>query len=292
MKQLKFASVIPIEKGWSEDCKYRVEREDGIPYLLRVSPIASYEKRKALFDLVKKVSQLGIPMCRPVEFGICEKGVYTFYTWIDGEDAETVIPLLPEEEQYALGLTAGEILKRIHLIPAPAEREKWHIFFERKARWKIQKYKESSIQIEGGDRLISYIESNIALIEGRPQCFQHGDYHIGNMMMENGKLVIIDFDRFDFGDPWEEFNRIVWCAQSCPPFAAGMVNGYFEGSPPIAFFRLLALYIASNTLSSVVWAQTFGQGEVETMTKQAQDVLSWFDNMKNPVPAWYRSYAV
>jgi aminoglycoside phosphotransferase (APT) family kinase protein len=23
------------------------------------------------------------------------------------------------------------------------------------------------------------------------------------------KIVIIDFDRYDFGDPWEEFNRIV-----------------------------------------------------------------------------------
>ena len=23
-------------------------------------------------------------------------------------------------------------------------------------------------------------------------------------MIENGKLVVIDFDRYDFGDPWEE----------------------------------------------------------------------------------------
>ena len=31
--------------------------------------------------------------------------------------------------------------------------------------------------------------------EDRPQVFQHGDYHIGNMMIENGKLIIIDFDK-------------------------------------------------------------------------------------------------
>jgi len=27
------------------------------------------------------------------------------------------------------------------------------------------------------------------------------------------ELIIIDFDRYDFGAPWEEFNRIVWSAK-------------------------------------------------------------------------------
>jgi serine/threonine-protein kinase len=32
----------------------------------------------------------------------------------------------------------------------------------------------------------------------------------------------------------------------------------------------------------------FGEGEIRTMTRQAADVLRWFDDMKNPVPLWYR----
>ena len=39
------------------------------------------------------------------------------------------------------------------------------------------------------------------------------------------KLGIIDFNRFDYGDPWEEFNRIVWCAQASTEFASGYING-------------------------------------------------------------------
>jgi len=27
--------------------------------------------------------------------------------------------------------------------------------------------------------------------------------------------------------------------------------------------------------------------EIAVMKKQAQDVLTWFDNMNNPVPSWY-----
>jgi len=57
---------------------------------------------------------------------------------------------------------------------------------------------------------------------------------------------------------------------------------------PMEFWRLLALYISSNTLSSLPWAIPFGDGEIETMTKQAADVLSWYDNMRNPVPTWYK----
>ena len=34
-------------------------------------------------------------------------------------------------------------------------------------------------------------------------------------------IMVIDFNRNDFGDPWEEFNRIVWCAPNTPLFATG-----------------------------------------------------------------------
>jgi serine/threonine-protein kinase len=107
------------------------------------------------------------------------------------------------------------------------------------------------------------------------------------MMLENGEIKIIDFDRYDFGDPWEEFNRIVWSAALSPHFATGQLRGYFGGEPPIEFFKLLAFYIASNTLSSIYWAIPFGQSDIDTMMKQAKDVLDWFENMQNPVPTWY-----
>ena len=66
-----------------------------------------------------------------------------------------------------------------------------------------------------------------------------------------------------------------------------MVNGYFDGDVPPEFWKLLALYISSNTLSSIPWAIPFGQGEVEVMLHQAGEVLSWYDCMRNPVPSWY-----
>ena len=91
-----------------------------------------------------------------------------------------------------------------------------------------------------------------------------------------------------FGDPWEEFNRIVWCAQIAPSFAAGMVDGYFDNNVPLEFWKLLALYICSNTLSSLPWAISFGDGEIKTMKNQAKEILEWYENMTRVIPTWYR----
>jgi len=107
------------------------------------------------------------------------------------------------------------------------------------------------------------------------------------MMLAGGNLYIIDFDRYDFGDPWEEFNRITFSAALSPHFATGQLDGYFGGKPPLEFFKLMAFYICANAVSSLPWAADFGQDEVDTMLRQAEDVLEWFDNMRNPVPTWY-----
>jgi len=209
-------------------------------------------------------------------------------TWCAGEDAEVVLPSLTETEQFVLGIKSGEILRLIHSIPAPKEQEEWSSRFNRKTNNKIEKYKACGIKIDGDDKIIDYIENNCYLLSSRPQCYQHGDYHVGNMIISpDNTLSIIDFNRSDFGDSWEEFNRIVWSATVSPHFATGQLNGYFGGRPPIEFFKLLAFYILSNTLSSIYWAIPFGEKEITTMKDQARDVLSWFDNLNNPVPTWY-----
>ena len=286
---MKFLTKNLIDKGWSRDKKYCVTDENGTRYLLRVSDISEYDAKKAEFEMMRQVSALGVPMCQPIEFGVCDEGVFSLQSWIDGDDAEEVISTLSDTEQYVYGLEAGRILKKIHSIPAPSSQEDWEARFNRKMDYKIQKYNECPIKYENGQAFIDYINENRYLLKDRLQTYQHGDYHIGNMMIgRDKKLYIIDFNRNDFGDPWEEFNRIVWCAQKSPLFASGMVNGYFGNDVPLEFWKLLALYISSNTLSSVPWAIPFGEEQIGVMVNQAKEVLEWYENMKNPVPAWYK----
>ena len=280
----------PIEKGWSGDRKYCAVTADGQKYLLRISTIDRLERKRREYEKMCEVAQLGIPMCLPVEFGTCDEGAYSIQSWIDGVDAEETVMSMDADTQYRYGWDAGQILAKIHTIPAPVDAPEWENRFNAKIDRKIAMYENCELKYEsGGDAFLSYLAENRYLLRGRPQRYQHGDYHIGNMMIDhNGVLTIIDFDRDDFGDPWEEFNRIVWCAQAAPAFASGMVDGYFHGDVPMEFWKLLALYICSNTLSSLPWAIPFGDKEIQVMRNQAAQVLQWYDGMKNVVPSWYQ----
>ena len=297
----EFVSLTLIEKGWSHDRKYRAVTAEGEVFLLRVMPEGTHEKWFPWFERQKAYARLGVPMCETCEFGEWpgrEGGVYAVQRWIDGEDAEAVLPRLTPEAQYEEGLKAGRILRLIHSLPIPEDTRRglpdWEAKFNAKLDRKIKGYLDCPLRIEGDAHLFRYIEETRPLLGGRPNACQHGDYHVGNMMFERrgefpGRLTVIDFNREDFGDPWEEFNRIVWCAGCAPAFARGRVDGYFGGAEhvPELFWRLLALYIASNTLSSLYWAIPFGEREIKTMTAQAAAVLGWFENMTNPVPSWY-----
>lgn len=291
MSTYDFKTRIQIKKGWSDDKKYCVTTHDGEKYLLRISKIEQLERKRVEFEMMQRVEALGVPICKPIAFGTCDEGVYFLQSWIEGKDFEEVLTRLTDTQQYDYGIEAGQILKHIHSIEAPDTQEEWEVRFNRKIEKKIKMYKDCPIKYEYGQAFIDYINANCYLLKSRPQCYQHGDYHVGNMMIDSeGKLQIIDFDRDDLGDPWEEFNRIVWSAQKSSLFASGMVNGYFNDNVPMDFWRLLALYISNNTLSSITWAIPFGQSEIDTMINQAKEVLKWYDNMQNPVPTWYKGY--
>ena len=122
-----FIKIEPVNKGWSSDKKYYIETAEGRRLLLRVADISEYDRKKAEYEMMKQVAALGVTMSQPVDFGICDNGkcVYSLLTWCDGEDAETILLRLTETEQYVLGIKSGEILRRIHSIPASKEQEEW-----------------------------------------------------------------------------------------------------------------------------------------------------------------------
>ena len=279
---------IPVEKGWSRDRKYRAYTNLDDPYFLRISPPEQTDRVRCQFEHMLQAAALRIPMNLPREWGVSEEGPYLLLSLIDGEDAEAVLPGLPAERQYRYGIDAGVILKKLHTLPAPAEIAPWDRKFNRKIDRKIAMYQACPLKYPGGEAFLEQIRRSRHLLSGRPQCFQHGDYHTGNMMIDDqGRLTIIDFEKWDYGDPWEEFNRIVWSAQLSPAFASGLVDGYFDHRVPLDFWNLLALYICSNALGSLPWAIPFGEEEIRTMQNQAAEILRWYDHFRTVIPSWY-----
>ena len=115
----KFVKIEPISKGLSSDKKYYVETADGQRLILRVSDITEYDRKKAAFERMERMAEHGIPMSRPVDFGVCDdvKSVYQLLSWCEGKNLEDVLSAMSDTEQYVIGLKAGEILRKIHSVP-------------------------------------------------------------------------------------------------------------------------------------------------------------------------------
>ena len=281
----KIVSRTPVRGGWTPDRKYRAEDADGNRYFLRIAAPERAARLSGSFRLQGLAADLGLPVASPLESGSCPEGFYTLEAWIDGIGADDALSMMDDAERYGCGLDAGRILKKLHTIPAPPELPDWALRFNEKLDRKIAAYQACPLKYEGGAFFLAGVAENRPLLEGRPQCFQHGDFHVGNFMFEGGSLRVIDFDRFGWGDPWEDFNRIPWCAAASPSFAAGMADGYFGGEIPAEFWRLLLLYICGNQLSSLPWALSFGEDQIRVMQRQAAQVLAWYP--EGVIPTWY-----
>jgi aminoglycoside phosphotransferase (APT) family kinase protein len=290
-RSYQWKNVKVIDAGWSHDQKYAIESSDQKRYLLRVSDSTQYTRRKKEYEAVKRLDHLDIEMSRPIRFGNCDNGkkVYTIMTWVDGEETAKVLPTLNSKEQYKLGYQAGRMLKQIHSVPAPADQQSWSSFYNAKIDRKLVDYRTCGIIVDHAEIIIDFIENNRYLLKDRPMTFQHGDYHCGNMVISGKKKIgIIDFDRLDYGDPWEEFNRITWCAGVSGSFASGRINGYFEDKVPAHFFELMALYIATNMISSIPWSISYGQHEIDVMIREIEKNLNAYDHYQTVIPKWYK----
>ena len=280
-----------ITKGWSSDEKYKIETQDGQTLLLRISDISAYEYKKKEFEIVQKYSKLGFEMSQPLDFGICngENSCYMLLTFVEGRDLEEALPTLSEKEQYLLGRKAGEILKRIHSIPLdecdiPTQTKR-----ERKL-YQLACYEESPhLRVENDENVIEFVKNNIDLIWKEVPVYQHGDFHPGNLIyMPNGEIGVIDFNRWEVGDPYEEFYKLEsFGIEVSVPYSVGQIDAYFDGEIPMDFWGALAVYCAWSALYSIKWAERFGQKDVDGMVERCHRAFENYDKFNSVVPKWY-----
>lgn len=287
-----FTEIEPLNKGWSSDKKYYIETTDGQRLLLRVADIAEYDRKRGEYDMLKRVTELDVIASRPIDFGVCDNGksVYQLLAWVDGKDAESVLPTLIETEQYTLGLKAGGILRKMHTIPAPGDLEDWGVRFGRKVQSRIDFYNSHPIQSKNADIIVRYLQDNQRLLSGRPQTFNHGDYNVTNMIVTpDGNIGAIDFNYYnsDHGDPWWEFDPASWGNEPNAFFITGEFHGYFGGQPPHEFFIMRAYYSAYDALAALCDTSVGEQGKPEEGKRHVENTLRWFDNMRTTVPTWY-----
>ncbi|MDY7282884.1 aminoglycoside phosphotransferase family protein [Streptococcus suis] len=278
----------PLTKGWSTDRKYKVQLEDGRLGLLRIAERPAYEAKRLEFQLVENLFGLGLPVAEPIAFWADEESVYTLYEWMEGQDMNDLAASLTEQTLYELGCQSGQFLRTLHALPIDQSQRDWNNCYQAKIDSKLAAYQVASHSYPNGQVMIDFVQANRHLLEGRPIAYHHGDFHTGNFLLgRDGKLKILDFDRYDIGDPWEEFNRLIFTADLSPAFARGQVAAYFDGAIPEEFWRLMALYVTVNSLGALSWAEQVDSEQIPLMKLQAQKISEWYEYFNHHLPKWY-----
>ncbi|ULO06838.1 phosphotransferase [Paenibacillus sp. 19GGS1-52] len=283
--------IEPVLKGWSSDKKYYVEAGEGQKLLLRLSSREAFERKQAEYELIERVNQLDFPMSRVIDFGVCNDGqnTYMLLTWVEGHPLEERILLLSEAEQYQLGVQSAKAQKKIHSIPNLNNLSNWEANMQAKILARVKNYENGPYRVEGDETALTFIRGNIGLLSNVEKVYQHGDFHIGNLIYTpQDQIGVIDFNRCDSGDYVEEFYKLqAFDRERSIPFARGRIHGYFEGEPPKEFWARMALYVAYSSLFSIVWAIPYGAVDIEGMRERCKVALADYDGFKRVIPDWY-----
>lgn len=282
-----------IEKGWSSDRKYYIEDREGNKYLLRISDISRKADKEREFKIIKKLNELHFPMSTALECGICDQEYYSYqiFTWVDGQDLEEVLPQLKEQEQYELGAEAGQILKLIHSIPLEEKDIPTNTKIPKKLR-QLELYEHSSLRMDNDEGVLGFARNNLNRIWRMPPAYLHGDFHPGNLIYTpEGKIGVIDFNRLEVGDPYEEFYKLEsFVTELSIPYCLGQLEGYFNGNIPMDFWETLAVYVAHSSLYSIKWAQPFGEKEIDDMRARYHRAYQDYNGYQNTIPSWFKPY--
>ncbi|WP_077622526.1 aminoglycoside phosphotransferase family protein [Sediminibacillus massiliensis] len=284
--------VTEIKKGFSSDEKYLIHMHDcNDNLLLQMFNLEELELKKVEYSILKRMQDYQVACSKPISLGEVGSRGYMITSYIEGKDAEDEISKYSDQEQFNIGFKAGRELRKMHQLAAPDHIPSWYSRKLEKHRKYINAYLKCEIKVENDQKIMCFIDQNIHLMKQRPNLFQHDDFHLANIIVNNKKFAgVIDFNRFDWGDPFHEFLKIgIFSRGVSIPFSIGQIRGYFNNQEPDeAFWRLYSLYMAMCVFSTVVWTLNTIPDNMNKMLDKVYMYLEDHDYFNRIKPDWYK----
>lgn len=280
-----------INKGYSDDLKFMITSENQDKMLLRLIDIKQYESKRDEYSHLQTLKNYGVHCPITIDFGRLPDfdACYMLLSYIEGEDASEVLSNYDEQTQYSIGLQAGKDLARIHQYRAPEGMPSWYARKVQKHKNYVEAYKQCGIIFPYEKQVLSFIEDNLQEMKHRPNLFQHDDFSCTNIIVKDNQYAgVIDFNRYDWGDPIHEFLKVgLFSREVSTPFCIGQIQGYYQNSVPDYFWRLYTLYMGMAVISSIVWNNTFYPEKNDEMLERLLRVTEEHKGFEQMKPVWF-----
>lgn len=278
-----------IDKNYLGDKKYYIREFIGKEYILEIYNKTYGNRKKDEFNFSKLLNNYMLYSTK--ENGECNNSrlVYSLFNYDKSIELSRYIDTLNKRQRYQLGYEAGKILSCIHRV-STIVRDDYNTCYYKRIKHVLNMFKECELKVENVEHIIEYIDHNISLLKNRPLCLLHGNYTIDNLSVSETdyKIKVNNLNYYSIGDPWLDFSNIVYSAITSPDFAQGQIDGYFRDKIPNKFFRLSALYIATEQISKITWALAYGDENYKKTLGFASKIFNWYNNFMKTKPSWYK----
>lgn len=204
-----FTEMLKVEKAYRklsiEGCEVIGQGSNGKVYRLdRDTIVKVYYNHDALPDihrereLARKALILGIPTAIPYDVAKIGDFYGSVFELLNAKSFGKLMVAEPENKDKYIKMSV-ELLQKIHSTEVkPTDMPNMK---DVAVDW--VKYLEKYLPKETYDKLLSMVEAvpdNLHMM--------HGDYHIKNVMLQDGEVLLIDMDTLCYGDPVFEFASI------------------------------------------------------------------------------------
>ena len=124
--------------------------------------------------------------------------------WQEALAAESLLKVIGPETYSDDLASAARQLVFLHRCPMPASRRETHHERLLEVKKKAKKLARAFPELEERlSKLSCQLEASLTRLNP-PTCLIHGDFHLGQLLVHEGKLVLCDFDACGLGDPVED----------------------------------------------------------------------------------------
>lgn len=204
-----------VKGGYSEALTYKIIKQDKM-YFLKIlkNQKNAIEKVKEILEIYK---QANVDTVRLVSCGVIEKldCYYCVYDWIDGISLDCLALEKSVDYFYKIGQKVGEKLKSLKQLhyetkyilkeePLTARVKEMITLLESVPDEVVYRYFSKEEVEDIKQKMLDYIK----YFDEQDKCFIHTDIKLGNIMLADEKIYIIDIESMEFD--YDVFNIICW----------------------------------------------------------------------------------
>lgn len=252
--------------------------------MLRLYDIRFMDSRYRAFNNIRILNDKGIAVPEIYDFGQFSdnKHGYAVVDWIDGVSLDNL--LIDDSLIIKYGKIVAEELLKMHNIDT---NEKTDIYdkFINSFNKKINKLKNLGIDYTSSV-LESFVLDNIKYLKELDTSIIHGDFHLGNIIVNDDRICFIDLDVCKNDFAWIDLSTNA-CNLDYPKFYTTLINEYFNNSIPDNFWIIYNLYGSLYCLDYILYCNRMDNKTLEDGVTVVNKFLYYSDEFSSLKPRWF-----